>query len=84
MIRAVRAILEEEAYVGRFEFEIYDWEHEKSVVARASYSFGPDKHGLALVSSDGTLLSVRPGHDYGPEEIRADFDKALGREGAGR
>jgi hypothetical protein len=79
VIRAVRAVLEEEAYQGRFDFVVFPWEHEKSSQARDTYGFGPDKHGFALVGSDGKLISVRPGHDYGKEEIRADLDKALAR-----
>lgn len=79
VIRAVRAVLQEEAYAGRFDFQVFPWEHDKSSEARDRYGFGPDKHGFALVGADGALLSVRPGHDYGKDEIRADLDKALGR-----
>jgi hypothetical protein len=80
VIRAVRAVLLEEAYAGRFDFEVYPWEHDKSSAARDTYGFGPDKHGFALLGPDGRLLSVRPGHDYGKDEIRADLDKALARQ----
>jgi hypothetical protein len=77
VIRAVRAALREESYAGRFTFEVFAWEHEKSVAARKTFGFGADNHGLALLTADGRLLSVRPGHDYGAPEIRSDLDKAL-------
>jgi hypothetical protein len=77
VIRAVRAVLEEPEYRGRLAFEVYPWEHDKSSEARDRYEFGPDKHGLVVLSADGRLLTLRPGHSYGATEIRSDFDKAL-------
>ncbi|MFM8386879.1 MAG: hypothetical protein ACKOCB_08710 [Planctomycetia bacterium] len=78
VIRAVRAVLKEEAYAG-LAFEVLPWEHPKSEVARMEFGFGPDKHGLAVLGPAGKPLVVRPGHDYGAAEIRADLDAARGR-----
>lgn len=73
----MRALLEEPAYQGRLTLEVLGWTSERGLAAQASYGFGPDRHGLAVLDAQGRLLSVRPGHDYGTAEIRADFDRAL-------
>lgn len=78
VIRAVRAVLQEDAYAG-LPFEVLPWEHPKSEVARVEFGFGPDKHGLALLAPGGKVLVVRPGHDYGAAEVRADIDAARAR-----
>lgn len=78
VIRAVRAVLKEEAYAG-LPFEVLGWEHEKSEIARQEFGFGPDKHGLAILAPGGKPLVVRPGHDYGAAEVRADLDAARAR-----
>ena len=75
----MRAVLLEDAYRDRLVLTTYDWDEAKSAVARKTYGFGPDHHGLAVLSPDGPLLSVRPGHDYAAKEIREDFDRALKR-----
>ncbi|MFM8980314.1 MAG: hypothetical protein ACKOSS_07625 [Planctomycetia bacterium] len=78
VIRAVRAVLKEPAYAG-LPFEVLPWEHEKSALARKSFGFGPDNHGLAVLGPAAQPLVVRPGHNYGADEIRADLDAARQR-----
>lgn len=79
MIRAVRAVLLEPAYAGRFDFEVLSWVSERGLAAQTGYGFGPSRHGLAVLDPERHLLLVRGGHDYGADEIRADLDQALGR-----
>jgi hypothetical protein len=75
----VRAVLEEPAYRGRFSFEVYPWEHDKSIDARGTYEFGFERHGLVVLAADGAPVGVRAGHDYGAAEIRVELNRALAR-----
>lgn len=75
----MRAVLDEPAYRGRFAFEVYPWEHERSAAARDTYAFGFEKHGMVVLLTDGTLSGLRPGHDYGATEIRVELDRVLAR-----
>lgn len=78
----MRALLEEEPFKSRLTFTVYPWEHEQSVLARTTYEFGRDHHGLVVLAPDGRLLSVRPGHNYGAEEIREDLEHGLNPDAA--
>ena len=79
VIRAVRAVLEEEPYRSRFTFTVYGWESEEGKRAQKAYCFGPDHHGFVVLGADGRALACRPSHFYGAAEIRGDLDKVLGR-----
>jgi hypothetical protein len=79
VIRAVRAVLEEEPYRTGLSFEVLGWETEKGLRAQAEYCFGADRHGLVVLDAAGRVLACRAGHSYGAPEIRASFDRALAR-----
>jgi hypothetical protein len=79
VIRAVRAVLEEEPYASRFTLEVFPWEGAKADEARRLYPFGPDRHGFVVPGPAGKPpLACRPGHFYGETEIREDLDRILG------
>jgi hypothetical protein len=78
-IRAVRAVLEEEAYAGRIEFEVLHFESEKGRRAQKDSCFGADRHGFLVFRADGTQAHCRAGHAFAEPEVRADLDRALDR-----
>ncbi len=82
VIRAVRAVLEEERFGSRFTFDVYGWESEQGRRAQKAYCFGPDRHGFVVLGPDGRALACRPGHFYGEAEIRADLEGILARASA--
>lgn len=71
----MRALLAEEPYRSRFLFEVLPWDGERGRAAHKAYGFGVDRHGLVVLGAGGAPLVVRPGHEYGLEEIRADLDR---------
>lgn len=77
VIRAVRAVLEDEPYRSRFTFEVYSWTSEKGKHAQKAYCFGADNHGWVVLGPDGRPLACRPSHFYGAAEIQADLDAIL-------
>lgn len=79
VIRAVRAVLEEEPYRSRFTFTVHGWESEEGQRAQRAFCFGPDRHGFVVLGPDGRPLACRPSHFYGAAEIRSDLDGILAR-----
>lgn len=77
MIRAVRAVLEDEPYRSRFTFEVNSWTSEKGKHAAKAYCFGADNHGWVVLAPDGRPLACRPSHWYGELDIREDLDAIL-------
>jgi hypothetical protein len=77
VIRAVRAVLDEDPFRERFTFEVFGWESPQGKRAQSAYPFGAERHGFVLLSPDGALLTCLPGHDYGAEEIEDALRKAL-------
>jgi hypothetical protein len=82
VIRAVRAVLEDEPYRSAFEFDVYGFETPEGDAARKKYPFGPDRHGWVLLAADGSVVRCRPSHWYGAAEVTEDFDEALARAAA--
>ena len=74
----MRALLKEEPYASRFTLEVFGFTSEKGLEAQKLYAFGPDRHGLVVLSAGGRPPQVRPGHDYGSDEIRASLEAAWG------
>ena len=81
MIRAVRAVLEDEPYRSRFTFEVFPWQSEKGLAAAKAYCFGAENHGFVVLDAQGRSLACRPGHDYGGLDVQEDLDRILAPAG---
>lgn len=79
VIRAVRAVLQDEPYRSGFSFEVIGWETPKGKEAQANYCFGRERHGFVVLDDGGAVVACRPGHFYGAPEIRSDLDRILAR-----
>lgn len=77
VIRAVRALLEDEPYKSRFSFALHNFESPEGKHAQELYAFGGDRHGLVVLDRTGAVLALRPGHSYDQSEIQDDFDRIL-------
>jgi hypothetical protein len=77
VVRAVRAVLEDEPYRSRFTFEVFGWESKQGSAAQKAYCFGAERHGFVVLDADGRALACRPGHDYGGLDIQEDLDRIL-------
>ena len=78
VVAAVRETLREEPYASRIRFSVHGFQSPEGRKAVALYPFGYTEHGFVLLDRTGEMLSCRPSHFYGREEIQGDFDKALG------
>lgn len=72
---AVRGL--EEEFAGKVEFRIDRTTSAEGKAAMKRNGWESVHHGLEAVAKDGTVVGNLPGHNYGPEKVRAQVEALL-------